>query len=177
MASSGEVSPRAGGSLECALEWIDRTGCADVVARCAASIRGFGISASDPDFEDAVQSTYLLWIERQAGIENPVAWFVAVVRRKLVRAAVARRRELALDAALLHRLRGRDTPIVSRIAAQGAIRLLTPTAALALRLRYIDGCTVLEVATRMGISHANAKKILTRALARLRLRLRGRALQ
>lgn len=56
--------------------------------------------------------------------------------------------------------------LTNQIAAREALECLSPRYQEILRLRYFEGCTVAEVAERMGIKPKSAQKLITKGLRR-----------
>ncbi|HYK01796.1 MAG TPA: sigma-70 family RNA polymerase sigma factor [Thermoanaerobaculia bacterium] len=56
--------------------------------------------------------------------------------------------------------------LTDQIAAREALECLPPRYQEILRLRYFEGCTVAEVAERMGIKPKSAQKLITKGLRR-----------
>lgn len=169
--SSGRVDRQGrGGCVARDVAGPDPHALGELVRLGAAALRALGRAHSDPELEDALQSTYLLYLERRPSIANPPAWFAAVLRRKLCRALARRRRFLPFDEARGERSCAPSAP-ETRLVAEEILATLPPREAAALRYRHLAGCSVSEVAVRLGVTPANAKKILARTLARLRRRL------
>jgi RNA polymerase sigma factor (sigma-70 family) len=56
--------------------------------------------------------------------------------------------------------------LTNQIAAREALECLPPRYQEILRLRYFEGCTVAEVAERLGVKTKSAQKLITKALRR-----------
>jgi RNA polymerase sigma factor (sigma-70 family) len=53
-----------------------------------------------------------------------------------------------------------------QLAAREALECLTPRCQAVLQMRYFEGCTVAEVASRIGIKPKSAQKLITKCLRR-----------
>jgi RNA polymerase sigma factor (sigma-70 family) len=67
-----------------------------------------------------------------------------------------------VDPASLHIL----DSLTNQIAAREALECLPPRYQQILHLRYFEGCSVAEVAARMGVKPKSAQKLITKALRR-----------
>jgi RNA polymerase sigma-70 factor (ECF subfamily) len=139
-----------------------------------ASRLGEGLAATP---EDVVQETYLEAVRKIDGFEpqGPSAfyrWLVAIARFKVaetIRARQARKR--ALEAPLAHEPAARQTSPSARAGkAEGAALLaraldgIEPAQAEAIRLRYLEGLSILEAADRMERTEAAVKALVARGL-------------
>ena len=62
-------------------------------------------------------------------------------------------------------LRIRDS-LTDQLAAREALECLTPRCQEVLHMRYFEGCTVAEVAGRLGVKPKSAQKLITKCLRR-----------
>jgi RNA polymerase sigma factor (sigma-70 family) len=53
-----------------------------------------------------------------------------------------------------------------QLAAREALECLTPRCQQVLQMRYFEGCTIAEVATRLGVKTKSAQKLITKCLRR-----------
>lgn len=53
-----------------------------------------------------------------------------------------------------------------QLAARQALECLSPRCQEVLRMRYFEGCTVPEIATRLGVKTKSAQKLITKCLRR-----------
>ncbi|HEX2123954.1 MAG TPA: sigma-70 family RNA polymerase sigma factor [Thermoanaerobaculia bacterium] len=53
-----------------------------------------------------------------------------------------------------------------QLAARQALECLSPRCQEVLRMRYFDGCTVPEIATKLGVKTKSAQKLITKCLRR-----------
>lgn len=56
--------------------------------------------------------------------------------------------------------------LTDQLAAREALECLTPRCQEVLHMRYFEGCTVAEVASRLGIKPKSAQKLITKCLRR-----------
>lgn len=56
--------------------------------------------------------------------------------------------------------------LTDQLAAREALECLTPRCQQVLHLRYFEGCTVAEVAGRIGVKPKSAQKLITKCLRR-----------
>lgn len=56
--------------------------------------------------------------------------------------------------------------LTDQLAAREALECLTPRCQQVLHMRYFEGCTVAEVATRLGVKPKSAQKLITKCLRR-----------
>ena len=118
--------------------------------------------------EDVVHDTYLLARARAGQLRDPLAveaWLarICIHRSFRVNARGRRFREL------LDRLPGRERPgpRASGLELRELIDGLAPRERAVVILQHGYGYSLLEVAELVGVSHANARKIASRARARL----------
>jgi RNA polymerase sigma-70 factor (ECF subfamily) len=118
--------------------------------------------------EDLTQETFtaaVRWINEGGRVDAPLPWVVGIAKRKLLdhfrrEERLQRRLVLAWDAG-----RAEDPPPWSNSMRELAIAALAavPVAQrAALTLRYLDGCSVQEVATELGKSIHATESLLAR---------------
>ncbi|HEX2060828.1 MAG TPA: sigma-70 family RNA polymerase sigma factor [Thermoanaerobaculia bacterium] len=73
--------------------------------------------------------------------------------------------EIALDRADPASLRIVDS-LPDQLAARQALECLAPRCQQVLHMRYFEGCTVAEVASRLGVKTKYAQKLITKCLRR-----------
>lgn len=118
--------------------------------------------------EDVVHDTYLLARSQVGQLRDPLAgeaWLARICVHRSFR-VTSRRRRLR---ELLARLPGRERPAprASALELRELIDELMPRERAVVILQHGYGYSLLEVAELLGISHANARKISSRARARL----------
>jgi RNA polymerase sigma-70 factor (ECF subfamily) len=119
--------------------------------------------------EDVVHDTYLAARERFHQLRDPLAMDGWLVRICIRRAFRVRRRGRRLRE-LLERLPGRESGPPDRttpVELRELIEALAPRERTVVLLQHGYGYSLLEVAELVGISHANARKIASRARASL----------
>jgi RNA polymerase sigma-70 factor (ECF subfamily) len=119
--------------------------------------------------EDVVHDTYLMARSRIGQLRDPRATEAWLARICVHRSFRVQRRARRLQG-LLDRLPGRDRPAMhaSGLELRELIDALAPRERTVVILQHGYGYTLLEVAEVLGVSHANARKISSRATARLR---------
>ena len=133
------------------------------LVRIAASLVGPAAA------EDIVQDTWLAARERSSQLRDPLAMDAWLVRICIHRAFRVRRRGRRLRE-LLERLPGLDGGPPARttpVEMRELIEALAPRERAVVVLQHGYGYSLLEVAELVGISHANARKISSRARATL----------
>lgn len=143
-----------------------------LLGKLVLSLRRLGFEASD--CEDAVQDALLeLWrVRDRITPRSPGAWLYAVARRMVFAEEKSRRCDAGNLQALDPGTSVEVPPRESWIDFRRQVGHLNKVAAAAIWLRYAEGCELREIATRLGVSPANAKKLLQRGMARLRRLLR-----
>lgn len=118
--------------------------------------------------EDVVHDTYLTARERAGQLRDPLAAEAWLVRICIHRSFRLNRRARRLRE-LLDGLPGRERPVprASGLELRELIDGLAPRERTVVILQHGYGYTLLEVAELLGVSHANARKIASRARARL----------
>lgn len=56
--------------------------------------------------------------------------------------------------------------LTNQLAAREALECLTPRCQAVLQMRYFEGCTIAEVASRIGVKPKSAQKMITKCLRR-----------
>ena len=132
--------------------------------RRRARWRGLDLEAA----RDVVQQTFAELFARRPKLRNIEAWLLRIVDRRSIdwirRSAAAKR---FLDN--LTTVRSPSAlPLDVRMAVEQALSRLPPKQQALVRLRYFEGCDEATAAVRAGYSPKSFKKMLTRALCRLR---------
>jgi len=133
------------------------------LVRIAASLVGPAAA------EDVVHDAYLAARERIHQLRDPLAIDGWLVRICIHRAFRVRRRGRRFRE-LLERLPGRNSPPPSRtspLELRELIEGLAPRERAVVLLQHGYGYSLVEVAELVGVSHANARKISSRARATL----------
>ena len=152
----------------------------ELYGRLARSVRGYLRTFAPPgtDVEDSVQNTFLqLHRSRQSYLsgEPLQPWLFAIARhvglmaqRTSTRMA---RHETPADPLLDIPVLTRATGALDRIALARALRKISLVGREILWLRHVEGLSIREAATVLGISVTAAKVRVHRALAALRERM------
>jgi RNA polymerase sigma-70 factor (ECF subfamily) len=132
--------------------------------------------------DDVVQDTFMEAIRSAASFRGDAAlstWMCTIARRRLARHFETERRE-ALAASGLRLVRGdaepSEEPAVAVDQSDEVIRALgrlLPMHRQVLVLKYLDGCSVAEIATEIGRTPVQVQSLLQRARTRLRAELDG----
>jgi RNA polymerase sigma factor (sigma-70 family) len=132
--------------------------------RRRARWRGLDLEAA----REVVQQAFAELFTRRPKLRNVEAWLLRVVDRRSIdwirRSAAAQR---FLDN--LTTLRSPSVlPLDVRMSVEQALNRLPAKQQALVRLRYFEGCDEATAAERAGYSPKSVKKLLTRALCRLR---------
>ena len=147
----------------------------DFVDRHGRALGGFAllVTGNRADAQDAVQdaliSAYPKW-SRIVSRGDPSAY----VRRSIVNRHISMRRKLWRLVALDDRQRAVADPTVELIGRDWALRLierLPDRQRIAVVLRVVEDQDFAHIAEVMGVSDANARKLVTRGLRALRTHL------
>lgn len=122
--------------------------------------------------EDVAQAAWVVALERERPVADPRAWFSGVVRHLARGEHRARARRSEVESAAAGERGARSVDFAERVALQEALaravaRLPGPERD-AIVLRYFEGCTTRELAGRLGLGEAAARKRVSRGLAGLR---------
>ena len=135
------------------------------------------------DVSDIVQQTFQDAVQTEAGATLNESWLRKAFRRNLLdrlRRERAVKRDLRRDCALEDAApQSARQPTPSRVlmaderraALTAAIEELPEQQSRAISLRYLQGHTLLDIATTLATTHAGAAGLLARGLANLRKRL------
>jgi RNA polymerase sigma-70 factor (ECF subfamily) len=118
--------------------------------------------------DDVVQDTYLIARARSGQVRDPLAVSAWLVRICIHRSFRVNRRGRRLRE-LLDALPGRDRPAArsSGVELRELIDGLAPRERAVVVLQHGYGYSLVEIAQLIGVSHANARQIASRARARL----------
>jgi RNA polymerase sigma-70 factor (ECF subfamily) len=153
--------------------------------------RALKITSNHHDAEDVLQETLLkgfTHISQFRGEAELSTWLVRIGLNEAIMLLRKRKRDVPLDpdagatgkieespVAFQNQKSEADTRIV-RTEARGllnkALRRLPARARQVLHLRYLEGCSIEETATRLNLSRGSVKAYACRARARLRKELR-----
>jgi len=140
------------------------------------------VGGDDAAADDVVQDTLVEAMRSAATFRGEAAlstWMCTIARRRLARHFEAERRE-ALAASGLRLVAGRtervEEPALAVDQTDEVVRALgrlVPLHRQVLVLKYLDGCTVAEIAAEVGRTSVQVQSLLQRARARLRAELEG----
>ena len=141
----------------------------DAFAAARPRLERIAISLVGPAHaEDVVHDTYLMARARAGQLRDPLAVEAWLARICIHRSFRVNRRGRRLRE-LLERLPGRERPPprASGLELRELIDGLAPRERAVVILQHGYGYTLVEVAELVGVSHANARQIASRARARL----------
>ncbi len=167
----GLLLAAAGGDPEAVRQLIDTVG---------PVVYGFvfaRVGGDDAAADDVVQETFVEAMRSAATFRGEAAvstWMCTIARRRLARYFETERRE-ALAASGLRVVAGDTEPVEEPTLAVDqndevirALGRLLPLHRQVLVLKYLDGCSVAEIAAEVGRSPVQVQSLLQRARARLR---------
>lgn len=135
------------------------------------------VGGDDAAADDVVQETFVEAMRSAATFRGEAAvstWMCTIARRRLARYFEAERRE-ALAASGLRLVAGDAEPVEEPTLAVDqndevirALGRLLPLHRQVLVLKYLDGCSVAEIAAEVGRTPVQVQSLLQRARARLR---------
>lgn len=123
------------------------------------------------DVADVMQDVFLLFLQKQAQIKDPVRWMQATARNRCLRYWRDSRSRLigALDAGLLDLMASPGSADSERIDLRHdlnrALAHLRPRCRELLHLRYVEGRAPFEIARKLRYSLDSVRKLTARCLA------------
>lgn len=137
-----------------------------------AQIAVFKFQVPDADAEALVHDVLISYLRKAHDIIDLRPWLIGAICyasrhywRLNGRTSGVEAGELEADRVDPASLRILDS-LPDQIAAREALDCLAPRCREILRLRYFEGCTVAEVATRLGVKTKYAQKLITKCLRR-----------
>ena len=137
-----------------------------------AQIAVFKFQVPDADAEALVHDVLISYLRKAHDIIDLRPWLIGAICyasrhywRLNGRTSGVEAGELEADRVDPASLRILDS-LPDQIAAREALDCLAPRCREILRLRYFEGCTVAEVATRLGLKTKYAAKLITNCLRR-----------
>lgn len=137
-----------------------------------AQIAVFKFQVPDADAEALVHDVLISYLRKANDIIDLRPWLIGAICyasrhywRLNGRTSGVEAGELEADRVDPASLRILDS-LPDQIAAREALDCLAPRCREILRLRYFEGCTVAEVATRLGVKTKYAAKLITKCLRR-----------
>ena len=127
---------------------------------------------SESDAQTLAHQVFLAFFLKADDIRDHRAWFVGAISNACRHYLRTRSRDVELSADFSERsdpefARISDT-LPDKLAAREAFACLTSRCQLALRLHYLDGYSIPEIAAQLHITEGYAKKLVSRCLQQAR---------
>ncbi|MGN6183226.1 MAG: RNA polymerase sigma factor [Thermoanaerobaculia bacterium] len=140
----------------------------DMLVRVAS----FKFSVPDADAEALAHDVLITYLRKQNLIDDLRAWLIGAICyasryywRQIGKTYGAEEIDADFDRADPASARILDS-LPDQLAAREALDCLSPRYRAILHMRYFEGCTVAEVATRLGVKTKYAQKLITKCLRR-----------
>jgi len=136
-----------------------------------AQIAVFKFSVPDSEAETLVHDVLVSYLRKSQDIVELRPWLIGAICHasrhywRLNGRTVGGEAELELDRVDPASLRILDS-LPDQIAAREALECLAPRCREILHMRYFEGCTVAEVASRLGVKTKYAQKLISKCLRR-----------
>ena len=136
-----------------------------------AQIAVFKFQVPDSEAEALVHDVLISYLRKSHDIIDLRAWLIGAICYasrhywRLNGRTVAGDVEIGLDRVDPASLRILDS-LPDQLAAREALDCLAPRCREVLHMRYFEGCTVAEVASRLGVKTKYAQKLITKCLRR-----------
>jgi RNA polymerase sigma factor (sigma-70 family) len=131
------------------------------------AIRKFRVPVSEA--ETLVHEVFLTYLKRSQEIRDLNAWFLGAICHASRHYWRLNGRSVNPDE-FFDRVDPASARIVDalpdQLAAREALECLTPRCQEVLRLRYFDGCSIAEIAERLGLKTKYTQKLVTKCLRR-----------
>ena|SRR5216684_2708674 len=134
------------------------------------AVQKFGIAESEA--ETLAHEVFLTYLKRREMIRDLRPWLVGAIChacryywRTHQRVPPEQADAIDLDRADPSSARILDS-LPDQLAAREALECLSPRCQEILRLRYFDGCSIIEVAERLGVNPKYAQKMISKCLRR-----------
>lgn len=134
-------------------------------------IASFKFRVPESDAEALAHDVLISYLRKSAMVIELRSWLVGAICYasrhywRLNGRTVAVDEETAIDRADPASLRIVDS-LTDQLAAREALECLTPRCQAVLQMRYFEGCSVAEVAGRLGVKPKSAQKLITKCLRR-----------
>jgi RNA polymerase sigma factor (sigma-70 family) len=131
----------------------------------------FKFQVPDSDAEALVHDVLVSYLRKAASVIDLRPWLIGAICYasrhywRLNGRTVGTDIEFELDRADPASLRIVDS-LPDQLAARQALECLAPRCQQVLHMRYFEGCTVAEVALRLGVKPKSAQKLITKCLRR-----------
>jgi RNA polymerase sigma-70 factor (ECF subfamily) len=154
---------------------LDETEFEEIYARhfdflVSVAVRKFRVPEGDA--ETLAHEVFLTYLRKAGTIRDLHSWLVGAICHASRYYWRLQKRSLALvdDDASLERIDPASTRILdslpAQLAAREALACLSPRNQEILRLRYIEGCSIAELAAILGVRPKYAQKLVTKCLRR-----------
>lgn len=136
-----------------------------------AQIAVFKFQVPDSEAETLVHDVLISYLRKSQDILELRSWLIGAICYasrhywRLNGRTVGGDMENELDRADPASLRILDS-LPDQIAAREALQCLAPRCREVLHMRYFEGCTVAEIATRLGVKTKYAQKLISKCLRR-----------
>jgi RNA polymerase sigma factor (sigma-70 family) len=136
-----------------------------------AQIAAFKFQVPDGDAEALVHDVLISYLRKSEDIVELRSWLIGAICYasrhywRLNGRTMGAEAELAADRVDPASLRILDS-LPDQLAAREALECLGPRYREILHMRYFEGCTVAEVASRLGVKTKYAQKLITKCLRR-----------
>ena len=132
------------------------------------------ITLDESEAQDVVQVTYEIALRRGHTLRDPAslrAWLLAIATREAVKRVSSLRRFLSFSLHV-HDVAAAEPSRDQSLALRDGLRKLPPRVRAAIALHYLEGYSVRETASALGVSENTIKTQLKTGLSRLREELR-----
>ncbi len=136
-----------------------------------AQIAAFKFKVPESEAETLVHDVLISYLRKAGDVLNVRSWLIGAVCHasrhywRLNRREVGVEAEIELDRVDPASLRILDS-LPDQLAAREALECLAPRCREILHMRYFEGCTVIEVAQRIGVKPKYAQKLIAKCLRR-----------
>ena len=136
-----------------------------------AQIAVFKFQVPDSEAEALVHDVLISYLRKSEDIVELRSWLIGAICYasrhywRLNGRTIAGDAEIALDRVDPASVRILDS-LPDQLAAREALECLAPRCREVLHMRYFEGCTVAEVASRLGVKTKYAQKLITKCLRR-----------
>ncbi|HYO77150.1 MAG TPA: sigma-70 family RNA polymerase sigma factor, partial [Thermoanaerobaculia bacterium] len=134
-------------------------------------IASFKFRVPDSEAETLVHDVLISYLRKADTVLDLRSWLVGAICHasrhywRLNERTVSPEAESELDRVDPSSLRIIDS-LTDQIAAREALECLAPRCREILHMRYFEGCTIAEVATRLGVKTKYAQKLISKCLRR-----------
>jgi len=131
----------------------------------------FKFRVPETEAEGLTHDVLISYLRKSATVLDLRSWLIGAICYasrhywRLNGRNVATEDEVTVDRADPASLRILDS-LPDQLAAREALECLTPRCQAVLQMRYFEGCTIAEIATRLGVKTKSAQKLITKCLRR-----------